>query len=294
MTNMKLATALLLISFVAPHPVVGDEVDVSSFNPSAQYIARLESLLTSLKQTQYQHTTEIDETDGSVQCDCSGLVGYMLRQTYPEAYVSLRGEEAPWRKRPLSVTYYESFVSAEENSGGYWQRVTKLTDAVPGDILAWRKTDVKAGSTTGHTCTIAGKPELVGDAMLRVRLIDSTRSPHENDSRSEGKNGMGAGFKTFLVDENGGCVGYLVGTRAVMSRIAIGRLVEPKETTSHAEDKDFVGLTTEAVAELANQRKRSWRIIRENGKPKPLRMAINDERLNFVIKNNQVIRVLRG
>jgi hypothetical protein len=294
MTNLKLATALLMISFALQRPAVGEVVDASSVKPSAQYFARLESLFTSLKQTQYQHTTEIDEAIGSVNCDCSGLVGFVLRQTCPEAYVSLRGNEAPWRKRPVSVTFYETFVLAEETAGGHWQRVSKFMDAVPGDVVAWRKKDLKEGSTTGHTCTIAGKPEMIGDGLVRVRIIDSTRSPHENDTRSEGEKGMGAGDKTFLVDAEGQCIGYLVGERQIKCSIAIGRVVQPTASTSHAEDKDFIGLTAEAAAELARQRKRSWRIIRQDGQPKPLKMAIKDDRLNFIIENNKVIRVLRG
>lgn len=297
MMNLRHSTALtliLILAFSTVDSAVGDDATTSIKSPGERYFARLESLLKSLKHTQYQHTTDIDEAGGSVECDCSGLVGFVLRQTCPEAYVALRGDEAQWRKRPLSVTYYESFVAAEQNPNGWWKRVTKLQDAVPGDVLSWRKKDLKAGSTTGHTCTIASTPKMVGEGMVRVRLIDSTRSPHENDTRAKGENGMGAGDKTFLVDSEGQCVGYLRGERRVTSIIAIGRIVQPTATASHEEDKVFVGLTADAATKLAKQRKRSWRIIREDGNPKRIRMAIQNERLNFVIENKQMVRVLRG
>ncbi len=294
MTNLKIVSSLLLICFTTLEPVIGEEANTTTTKPGVQFSARLESLFTSLKHTEYQHTTEIDEADGSVKCDCSGLVGFVLRQTYPEAYVSLRGVEAPWRTRPLAVTFYETFVSAEVKPDGCWKRVKKITDALPGDVLAWRKIKLEAGSTTGHVCTIADQPEPFGEGMVRVRLIDSTRSPHENDSRGEGENGMGSGYKTFLVDDDGQCVGYLRGKSRVTSMIAIGRLVQPTAKTSHADDSDYIGMTIDAAIELAKQRKRSCRIIRQDGKLHPIRMSIKDDRLNFVIENNQVIRVLRG
>ena len=91
----------------------------------------------------------------------------------------------------------------------------------------------------------------------------------------------GIGFRTLAY--------YLVTTS-----IAVGRLVQPEKNTSHRDDMEFIGLTTEAAAELAIHRQRSWRIIRQDGEPRPPGMAIKDDRLNFVIEDNQVIRVLRG
>ena len=287
--------ASLLAFLIAAEDVGGTEKkDGATKEPGAQFAARIETLLESLKETEYQHLTEIDESKGSVKCDCSGLVGFILRHEFPEAYVSLKGDEAQWRKRPVSVTYHETFMEAGETGTGPWQQVTKLMDAVPGDVLAWRKKYLKAGSITGHTCMIAGKPEKLGDGKVRVRLIDSTRSPHKNDTRPDGKTGMGAGYKTFVVDNKGKCVGYLVGKRLVKARIAVGRIVQATSDTSHANDVDFIGMSTTKAIERANQVGRSWRIIRKDGKPEPTKWLIRDERLNFVIENGKVIRVLRG
>ncbi len=286
---------LALMTFCLGLELVGaDDLVGAASGPGARLAARIEGLLDSLKETDYQHTTEINEAKGSVKCDCSGLVGFFLRHEFPEAYVSLKGDEAAWRKRPLSVTYYQTFVAAGANSGGPWQRVVKLQDAAPGDVLAWRKKTLKAGSTTGHTCMIAGKPEIIGDGKVRVRLIDSTRAPHENDTRPDGKTGMGAGYKTFLVNAEGECAGYLRGQRVIKSTIAIGRIVDTESATSHAADTDFIGLKTQQAIELAEQRERSWRIIRKDGEPQTLKWQIKDERLNFVIQDENVIRVQRG
>ena len=167
-------------------------------------------------------------------------------------------------------------------------------EATPGDVLAWRKKNLKAGSSTGHVCMIAGKPEKVGDGKVRIRVIDSTRSPHENDTRPDGKAGMGAGYKTFLVDADGACIGYIVGQRDVKTKVAVGRLKKARAATSHTADADFIGLTTTKAIERAKQLERSWRIIRKEGKPETLKWLISDDRLNFVIEKDQVVQVLRG
>ncbi|TWU07439.1 hypothetical protein [Stieleria varia] len=206
MTKLKLCVACLLFVFASAYPFNGDELFDSNAPPHTRFANRMEALLGSLTKTGYQHTTQIDEAKGQVNCDCSGLVGFVLRHTYPEAYVSLRGDEAPWRKHPLSVTYFE----------------------------------------------------------------------------------------TFMVDTEGECMGFLSGEREVISNIAIGRIAQPEKPTSHAEDVDFIGLKTEKASELAKERKLIWRIIRQDGISMPPGMAINVDRLNFVIQNNQVIRVLRG
>lgn len=294
--KLTIFTVTSLLAFlVAAEGVRGTEKEVSARRePGAQFAARIETLLESLKETEYQHLTEIDESNGSVKCDCSGLVGFILRHEFPEAYVSLKGHEAQWRKRPVSATYYETFMAAGETGSGPWRQVTRLMDAVPGDVLAWRKKSLKAGSTTGHTCMIAGKPENLGDGKVRVRLIDSTRAPHENDTRPDGKTGLGAGFKTFVVDNNGACTGYLVGERHVKARVAIGRIVQATSDTAHANDVDYIGMSTTKAIERAKQVGRSWRIIRQNGKPQATKWLIQDERLNFVIEYGNVIRVLRG
>lgn len=289
------AAALLLAFYsVGSASINAEQPGGADTKPNVRLATRIEALLKSLKQTRYQHTTDIDVAEGVVNCDCSGLVGYFLRHEFPEAYVSLKGDEAPWRKRPVAVTFYQTFVSASNNPVDSWQRVAKLMDAAPGDVLAWRKKTIKQGSTTGHVCMIAGKPQSAGDGRVRVRLIDSTRSPHEDDTRTGGKDGMGTGYKTFLVDHDGKCVGYLRGDREVRTQIALGRVIESRAITSHSADKEFIGLTTSQATELAKQRGYSWRIIRKDGKPAVLKWSIQDDRLNFVIERDRVVRVVRG
>lgn len=192
-------------------------------------IMRLEAMLDKMEFTQYQARTEIDEKKNNYQCDCSGLVCYLLRSDFPDAYKQLDGVESPWRVRPYSVTFYETFIRAGKAKVEGWERIHKMMDARPGDVLAWRKKKITKGVSTGHTLVIAGLPELEKDGRVRVRVrvIDSTRKIHADDSRPEGTNGVGAGTMWFEVDDAGMPVRFFVddsGKRSQEMMIAIGRL----------------------------------------------------------------------
>lgn len=252
------------------------------------FAARVEGLLAATKETSYQHLTSIDEEHGVVLCDCSGLIGYMLRQQFPEAYVSLRGDEAPWRNRPLAVTYYETFVAAglQPDEPACWRKISMLRDVVPGDVIAWRKPTIHRESTTGHVLMVAGLPEVVEEGLVRVRIIDSTRSST--------RRGFGDGFKTFTVNEAGEPTGYLVGKKRMPWMIAAGRMLDSPSTVIIADDIDFIGKTISEATELAKERKMKWRIIRDQSVPNRVGWKIDTARLNFVIEDNKIVRVLRG
>lgn len=298
MTALQIRLSVLIIAATQSVCFADDSHSVAQ--PGSVFAERMEGVLGAMKETAYQHTTKIDLKNGSVKCDCSGLVGFMLRQDFPEAYLSLDGEESPWRKRPLSVTYYETFVAVgDQDNRGPWQRVVKLMDAQPGDILAWRKKKIRQGSTTGHTCMIAGRPQLQPDGTVRVRLIDSTRSSYANDTRPAGTTGVGAGIKTFIVSKAGEPAGYLVDDRRVTASIAIGRLtsLQPqltKQKSVLSPDSSFIGLNIAAAERRAKAQKLDFRIIRRDGKPQPVKWKIQNVRLNFVIENDRVVRVIRG
>ena len=284
----------------------------TSHSPESPLALRVEGLLENMTDTLYQAQTEIDEESGSLRCDCSGLIGYVLRNYFPEAYLSLRGAESPWRTRPYSVTYYETFVSSgEKGSGtGGWRRIRSMMDVQPGDVLAWRKKSIKQGVSTGHTCMIAGLPIKEPDGRVRVRVIDSTTALHTNDTRPPGTTGVGAGDMWFNVNDAGESTGFFVdGTRvkANSNKLAIGRLIkEPgtstdsspavaaREYASVPEDARFIGLDKAIAIELAEKNGHPWRIVLEDKSIYPVSMKIQDDRINFVIKRGRVVRIRRG
>src|SRR6056297_1520050 len=81
-----------------------------SMRSPAQFAQEARTPVHSLAKTEYQHKTEIDEAERTYFCDCSGFLGFLLKKKFPIAYESLEGDEAPWRSRPLAVTFHETFI----------------------------------------------------------------------------------------------------------------------------------------------------------------------------------------
>lgn len=182
-----------------------------------RFAEALEDLLAATKETQYQHTTDIDEANGIVKCDCSGLLVYMLREHFPQAHLALHGKEAAWRKRPLAVTFYETFQAAPEESGRKpWIQVKRLVEVLPGDIIAWRKKDIARGKSTGHVLMVASYPEMLRNGQVRIRTIESTSVLTTK--------GFQASVKTFTTDRAGYPTGFLVNEKQRKADIAVGRL----------------------------------------------------------------------
>ncbi|YCM45997.1 hypothetical protein V2O64_08210 [Verrucomicrobiaceae bacterium 227] len=297
-----LAQALFTSSLRAKDPVDRSHLLAKQVN----------EILADLQDTKYQSKTEVDAAKGIFRSNCSGLISHLLRHNFPESYLTVRGENAPWKVRPLAVTFYETFIAAgrnEESKPG-WQKVPKMMDVKPGDIIAWRKLILKQGFNTGHVCVIAGHPTLEPDGRVKVRIIDSTSGRHANDTRPPGVTGLGAGDMWFAVNEEGEPVGYWFNEKSKRSRthkIAIGRLVpikisgaiHPKATPSPAlattsPDLVFIGLSTEEAIQLASQRKLTSRLIVDNGNRLPVSKTIDDKRVNFVTKGGKVVRTIRG
>lgn len=275
----------------------------SQRKPNLEFASRIQELLAATQETSYQHHTEIDEQNGVLHCDCSGFVGFLLRHEFPEHYVSLDGDEAPWRKRPVATTFYETFIAAGESNNHRvtWQRIPKMMNVLPGDVLAWRKKTIKRGSTTGHVCVIASTPVKQKDGTVRIQIIDSTSVPHENDTRPGG-NGVGTGERFFLVNSQGEPIGFLRRGRLERFSIAMGRMLDivPPEDLStelpatETSDFAFIGLQMIEAVKLAEVQNLEWRIIRKDGRPTPVGWLIRDERLNFVIEKGKIVDLIRG
>ncbi|MFK7910424.1 MAG: hypothetical protein AB8F34_07450 [Akkermansiaceae bacterium] len=283
---------------MASSPAKGQEATASS--AGARFSAKLEEMLASLKSSRYQHRTDIDVLAGRFNCDCSGLLGYVLSNSFPEAFLALKGDLAPWKSRPLAATFYQTFDRVGEHGNGLWQRVPRLIDVRPGDLIAWRKPELEKGKSTGHVCMVAGFPLIEEDGRIRIRVIDSTNKPHENDTRRDEKNGFGAGEMWFKVNNKGRPVAYISrkgGKQIGSNLILIGRLQSGKKiaVTPNAADRDFIGLDEKEAAKLAKQRGLTWRIISRNGVTSPVSLfRQRTKRLNFVLEQGKVERVRRG
>jgi hypothetical protein len=182
-------------------------------------------ILEGIKRTEYKHRTEIDEEKGVYLCDCSGLVGYVLNRTVGKEDGS--GALGDGRKRPRAMDYEKFFAatSAEPSEKSRWQRVERLADARPGDVIAWRHEKPRPGNT-GHVVLVDQAPVEEEDGLVRLVYIDSTTLQQDGDSRPDGVTGVGRGTMWFVVDEWGRAVAHVRGSRDAEPRkeaISIGR-----------------------------------------------------------------------
>ncbi|MEX2579565.1 MAG: hypothetical protein WD342_10960 [Verrucomicrobiales bacterium] len=191
------------------------------------FVQSVRTVVADLEKTEYQHRTEIDEGAKTYLCDCSGFLGYLLKRDFPRSYESLKGDEAPWRKRPLAVTFHETIVRSGVEKVPGWSRVDKMTDLRPGDVIAWRKAKVVRGTSTGHVLLVVKNLGFDPDGRLRVRVIDSTSRIHADDTRPKATDGVGEGTMWFALGEDDEPIAYYVdagGKPGKSSLIAIGRL----------------------------------------------------------------------
>jgi len=189
--------------------------------------ADLHRILGDIKQTKYSHKTRVDKAQGRYEMDCSGLACYLLKRRLPEHYGAVAKPER--RARPLAEDFFKCFSSAPttDTRTGVWRQVPRVLDAVPGDLLAWASRNPKTGST-GHVVFIDQVAREAKNGQVRVVVIDSTSSPHGEDSRARGETGIGRGVMWLAIDEEGRPTGYRWSSptgKLQRRSIAIGRPV---------------------------------------------------------------------
>jgi hypothetical protein len=204
----------------------GDSAGDGPANAATQRIHdETRRILANLQDTMYRHTTEIDEAKGIFRCDCSGLGIYILNRTV--ATEDRQGPLGDGKLRPRAMHFYEAFAQADAapRGNGRWQRIERLVDARPGDIVAWRRDKILPGNS-GHVVMVDEAPVVEEDGLVRVVMIDSTTRHLVNDTRRKGESGVGRGTMWFRVDDEGRPVAYVRGPRTaepVAVRISIGR-----------------------------------------------------------------------
>jgi hypothetical protein len=187
-------------------------------------------MLANLKDTGYQHVTDIDERTGEYYCDCSGLVSYVLRKELRAHYNAIPYPER--FKHPRAVEFCKAFEAAPDTPlpGQLWQRVVRMSDLRPGDVAAWRKDPLPAKGNTGHVVLVDSTAKKIAPGIWEVVVIDSTSLLHKDDTRPAGTNGVGRGTMYFKTDDDGRPVARA--TRSVdgpfiAGPIGIGRPVFP-------------------------------------------------------------------
>jgi hypothetical protein len=193
-------------------------------------------LLSEVRETHYQHKTNIDRAAGVCDVDCSGLVDYLLKQIAPEKFRQLPVESG--HPRPRAAMYFQFLDRLRQQPLPGWEAVRQLGDARRGDIIAWElEPSTQEPGDTGHVVIVAAAPVLETKDFFRVEVYDSSGIHHDDDSRPEHTSGVGEGIITFRVNERGEPIAFQFNSRAHFHTepIAIGRLSVSRE---HRVDRD--------------------------------------------------------
>lgn len=219
-----LALALLLTTLVnastsstrpAPSAVeaTGAAYTAVSFDPgepatkaTAKLLALVDEIDRTRTDTLYTHSTRINRKQGIYHFDCSGMMNWML------ARVAKRSLETLDRERPVASTYVKIIERAPTTRArNGWQRIADLAEVQPGDLFAWRRPDDWPNEgATGHVGIVVARPARLPHIHngWAVRVLDSTRWQHEDDTRSDDETGWGRGTLLFVSDDEGRPIGY--------------------------------------------------------------------------------------
>lgn len=190
-----------------------------------------------MKSTFYQWRTQVNREAGSYCYDCVGFVSWTLKEAAPAAWASTVTATGIAKGRiPSPPRYQVFFASLAASPQPGWEAVTKVSQLLPGDVVAWEQ---RTKTAVGHAVIIAGRPAPLAEAegSWQVEVFDSTGSPHTGDSRptderaqilpSNGRrSGLGKGTMVFIADPVSGALTGLKWSlkgQAVTVPIAAGR-----------------------------------------------------------------------
>lgn len=174
---------------------------------TAALLASAQTQLSGMRQSDYQHETAVDVATGRYDYDCSGFIDYTLGQVSPAALAEIPTTASA--RRALAQDF-EGFFSRLGPGDPQWTRVTTVPEIRPGDVVAWLISPDTQSRDTGHVMIAATAPEAdpTISGAYRLQIIDSTTSPHADDSRTNGATGLGTGWIGLAVDAQGRPTGF--------------------------------------------------------------------------------------
>jgi hypothetical protein len=237
----KILTALLVLTTLATAGCSGSKPRHASSvtspapppgttNPAAEpgsaaLVEEVQRELNVMRVTRYQHTTSVDENNGSYFYDCSGLLDYALGRMRPADLKPIPHAGA----RPLAGDIEGYLQRGLTGPIEGWQALARVDALGPGDVIAWQATEDSKTGDTGHVMVVLEAPTQNSGraAEWLVRVADSTLSPHALDSRHPGTTGLGTGTIGLVVDESGAPTAFYwrggVSPQAKPTQIALGR-----------------------------------------------------------------------
>lgn len=154
-----------------------------------------------MHETHYDHHSSIDEKQGYYSLDCSGFVCHILQKKAPMSLRVLPVDKHHTHAR--AQNFYDYFKSLQNvSSQKEWMPILRIKDLEEGDIIAWKYDPSLQKKDTGHVVIVQQKPLLEEGNLYRIRVIDSSKGKHANDTRAKEKDGIGSGDMWFRVDES--------------------------------------------------------------------------------------------
>ena len=178
----------------------------------------------------YSYTTYMNEETGTRRTDCTGLMSYILKRKSLSGYNLIPdGGNA----HPLSEDFYDYFASrpttANTGTSARWRRIVYAMSLKPGDIIVYKYSSTSSTGTTGHTMMVKELPTRGSrSGEILVKVVDSARSGHADDTRGSSFTGPGTGTLGIKVDSSGKPVGYYwkggISTSLNTTKLVFGRL----------------------------------------------------------------------
>jgi hypothetical protein len=220
------------IDHAPPPPTWTDEPAARAVPPTRsgkRIVALIDQIRASLTDSRYQPATQVRVKDGVYHWDCSGMAAWILRRTAPAALGTIGSA------RPVARDFAAVIARAPATRArGGWQRIDNIADVMPGDVFAWRRPDglpPRKRKNTGHVGFVLEQPRPVPEipGAWAVRIVDSTSSYHQDDTRSmDPDGGFGIGTLLFIADDSGRVTSYgWSGTRSawyVLAPVMFGRV----------------------------------------------------------------------
>lgn len=210
-TTRPAPESFTLIAEMGEHDVTSvDGVAWDPGTPATRASQRLLELAQQIDATRtdtiYSHATKVRRKEGIYHFDCSGMINWMLER------VDERALEAIGRDRPVASSYVRTIQKAPTTRArNGWQRIADIENVEPGDLFAWRRPDDwPKGGNTGHIGIVIARPLKVPniEGAYVVRVIDSTRWRHQDDTRADDETGFGMGTILFMTDADRVPIGY--------------------------------------------------------------------------------------
>lgn len=189
---------------------LGSEASETSRKDATGAAARVVELLGRIESTlvdsHYSPITRVDPKLGRYEFDCSGMASWVLQRAAPGAWQSVRAYSATGRVVARDFVRAIAAVGIERPSWA-WQRVARVKDAQPGDVIAWLKPAGWQSPITGHVGFVLERPiaskRVPGGYLLR--FADASRYQHQDDTRAAtGRDGFGSGTLLFMADPQTG------------------------------------------------------------------------------------------